>query len=477
MVSVYHKHVSVYYFIASFWGGIVGLSLSLILRLILVKARFVNDGQLYNVILTRHALVIIFFIVIPTILGGFGNWFIPIITNTPDLLYPRLNSFRFWLLMCALMFLVIRGFINSGVGTSWTLYPPLRTLGQPTTSVVFRILSLHVAGVSSILGSINFIVSMKKGKLGIVKVVVVNLFIWAVFVTTFLLVLSLPVLASALTILIFDKLFNSTFFDIFGGGNPIMFQHLFWFFGHPEVYILILPAFGVISMSINYLLGKSNTYGPLGMLFAIFRIGLVGCFVWAHHMYVIGMDVDSRIYYMRATIVIAIPTGIKVYSWLLTLYGGQYDTHPLAYWIYGFIFMFTIGGLTGLVLSNRVLDILLHDTYYVVGHFHYVLRIGAVFGIFTGVTLWWRTVFMNYYDRILMKTFFWMLFIGVNMTFFPIHLLGIQGIPRKYSYYWDPYYVINLVRSYGSLVSLFGISWLITILIKRILSIQSCNSY
>jgi heme/copper-type cytochrome/quinol oxidase subunit 1 len=470
--TTFHKKVRIWYFFLSFWIGLVGLSLRIIIRFSLIKVGFYNNGQLYNSILTQHALVIIFFIVIPAILGGFGNWFIPILINRDDLIYPRLNSLRFWFLFSSLFFLLIRSFFNRGVGTSWTLYPPLRTEGHGGFTVILRIFRLHLAGISSILGRINFIVTIKKVKLNFINIICVSLFIWSLFVTTFLLILSLPVLARCLTILITDKLFNTSFFNILGGGNPFIFQHLFWFFGHPEVYILILPAFGIIRYSVVLLRGKTKTFGIIGIFFAIFRIGLVGCLVWAHHIYVIGIDIDSRIYYITATIIIAIPTGIKVYSWLLTLKNVIYNFDLLIIWIFGFIFIFTVGGLTGLILSNCILDNLLHDTYYVVAHFHYVLRIGAVFGIFSGICLWWEEFFIVTYNKIIILVFFRLFFIGVNLIFFPIHFIGLQGLPRKYFSYDDNFIFINLLISLGFFLTLIRIFVFLFIFIYSILLIK-----
>jgi len=382
------------------------------------------------------------------------------------LIYPRTNAFSYWILFIALNFLYFRNFLDSIVGTSWTLYPPLRTIGQVGLASILRIFRLHLAGISSILGRINFIRSSKKIKLDFIKIISISLFIWSIFVTTFLLILSLPVLARCLTILITDKLFNTSFFRRSGGGNPIIFQHLFWFFGHPEVYILILPAFGIISYSIINLRGSSKTFGPLGIVFAIFRIGLVGCLVWAHHIYVIGIDIDSRVYYITATIIIAVPTGIKVYSWILTLNGFKIKFESLFIWILGFIFIFTIGGLTGLILSNSVLDINLHDTYYVVAHFHYVLRIGAVFGIFTGITLWWDDLFKTSFDENLIIIFFVLFFIGVNLIFLPIHFQGLIGIPRKYLDFNIIFWKWNIIISFGSYLVIIRLFVLIYIIFK-----------
>jgi cytochrome c oxidase subunit I len=491
-MSTNHKDIGILYLFSGGLVGLISVIFTVYMRMELMEpgvqymcqegARLVASGEvctpnghLWNVMITYHGVLMMFFVVIPALFGGFGNYFMPLQIGAPDMAFPRMNNLSFWLYIAGTSLGVASMFspggggdLGPGAGVGWVLYPPLSTTAEGGYAMDLAIFAVHLSGASSILGAINMITTFLNMRTPGMTLHKVPLFGWSIFVTAWLILLALPVLAGAITMLLTDRNFGTTFFTPSGGGDPILYQHILWFFGHPEVYIIIIPAFGIISHVIATF-SKKPIFGYLPMVYAMVAIGVLGFVVWAHHMYTVGMSLTQQSYFMLATMVIAVPTGIKIFSWIATMWGGSVEFKTPMLFAFGFLFLFTAGGVTGIVLSQAAVDRAYHDTYYVVAHFHYVMSLGAVFGIFAGVYFWIGKMSGRQYPEWAGKLHFWAMFIGSNLTFFPQHFLGRQGMPRRYIDYPEAFAYWNWFSSVGAFISFASFVFFIGIVFYTLL--------
>ena len=490
-MSTNHKDIGILYLVVSALVGFIAVSFTIYMRLELMNpgvqymcmegmrltaagiGECTPNGHLWNVLITGHGILMMFFVVIPALFGGFGNYFMPLQIGSPDMAFPRMNNLSFWmyvagttLAICSVLSPGGNDQLGSGVG--WILYPPL-SVNEGGMSMDLAIFAVHVSGASSILGAINMITTFLNMRAPGMTLFKVPLFSWSIFVTAWLILLALPVLAGAITMLLTDRNFGTTFFDPAGGGDPILYQHILWFFGHPEVYIIILPGFGIISHVIATF-SRKPVFGYLPMVWALIAIGALGFVVWAHHMYTVGMSLTQQSYFMLATMVIAVPTGIKIFSWIATMWGGSIEFKTPMLWAFGFLFLFTLGGVTGIVLAQAGVDRAYHDTYYVVAHFHYVMSLGAVFAIFAGIYFYFPKMTGRSIPEWAGQLHFWTMFVGSNITFFPQHFLGRQGMPRRYIDYPEAFALWNQISSYGAFLSFASFVFFFIVIIYAIVA-------
>nr|QFS15968.1 cytochrome oxidase subunit I [Metagonimus suifunensis]QFS15969.1 cytochrome oxidase subunit I [Metagonimus suifunensis]QFS15970.1 cytochrome oxidase subunit I [Metagonimus suifunensis]QFS15971.1 cytochrome oxidase subunit I [Metagonimus suifunensis]QFS15972.1 cytochrome oxidase subunit I [Metagonimus suifunensis] len=464
-----HKRIGLIYMVLGLWGGFLGLSLSFLIRINYLDPHFnVVSPEVYNYVITSHGVAMIFFFLMPVLIGGFGNYLLPLLLGLPDLNLPRLNALSAWLMVPSAVCFGLS--MCGGAGVGWTFYPPLSSGDYSGWGVNFLMFSLHLAGLSSLLGSLNFI-STIGGAMSEEMNERHSIIVWAYLFTSILLLLSLPVLAAGITMLLFDRNFGAAFFDPLGGGDPVLFQHMFWFFGHPEVYVLILPGFGIISHICMTLTNNDSLFGYGGLVLAMLAIVCLGSVVWAHHMFMVGLDLKTAVFFSSVTMVIGVPTGIKVFSWLYMLAGSRgrfWD--PVMWWILGFIVLFTIGGVTGIILSASIMDTLLHDTWFVIAHFHYVLSLGSYSTVVISMIWWWPVIVGYSLNKYLLMAHWGVSMTGFNLCFFPMHFLGLHGLPRRVCSYEPCFQWLNTMASIGGLISIFSGFMLIFILWESVWS-------